>query len=81
MPRPPGQTDSDTRGLALAGSAVASLLLPVVVGVWLDERYGWSPWGLIGGSVLGFIALVRVSQSSRADQNETRGGEPPHSDK
>lgn len=46
----------DARGLVLISSVVAQLVLPVLLGVWLDNRYGWSPWGLFGGTVIGLAA-------------------------
>ena len=29
------------------------VVLGVVVGQWLDKRYGWAPWGLTIGAMLG----------------------------
>ena len=61
MTPPPSRPSSgasgggDAAGLALIGSAVAQLVVPVLVGVWLDNRYGWSPWGLAGGTAAGVL--------------------------
>jgi ATP synthase protein I len=48
-------------GLELAG-ATAGLAL---VGYWIDGRFGTSPWGLLGGVVIGIVGglynLVRES--------------------
>lgn len=30
--------------------------LGCIVGWWLDRRFGWSPWGLIVGAMLGLVA-------------------------
>lgn len=30
--------------------------LGVLVGGWLDKRYGWTPWGLVGGGMLGLAS-------------------------
>jgi len=30
--------------------------LGVIIGGWLDRRYGWSPWGVTVGSMLGLAA-------------------------
>jgi F0F1-type ATP synthase assembly protein I len=27
-----------------------------VVGAWLDRRYGWTPWGVIAGTMIGLAA-------------------------
>jgi F0F1-type ATP synthase assembly protein I len=26
------------------------------VGAWLDRRYGWTPWGVIAGTMIGLAA-------------------------
>jgi len=62
-------------GLELAG-AVAVFAL---VGYWFDERYGWKPWGMLVGFVLGFIGgmynLVRESlQAEREAKIEDEAG-------
>jgi F0F1-type ATP synthase assembly protein I len=44
---------ADYRSLALATTAVAELVAPVLIGLWVDNRFGWSPWGVIGGAALG----------------------------
>jgi F0F1-type ATP synthase assembly protein I len=49
---------SDYRGLALAGTAVAEIVAPVLAGLWLDSRFGWSPWGATAGAVLGVTVSV-----------------------
>lgn len=37
------------------------------VGWWLDERYGWQPWGLLSGLLIGMAAgiyrMIRASAS------------------
>lgn len=40
---------ASTVGLDIAVSVVLGLL----VGSWLDRKYGWAPWGVIAGLVLG----------------------------
>lgn len=79
MTRPPTDSGGDARGLALVSSAVAQMVVPILAGVWLDDRYGWSPWGLVAGTVLGigggFASLVWLSRK----QNRN-GGKPPSDD-
>ena len=36
----------------------AGLLACVAVGMWLDSRFGWSPWGVLVGSGVGLIASM-----------------------
>jgi len=39
-------------------SFVLALAIGTVAGLWLDERFGTSPWGLLVGFALGFAAAV-----------------------
>ena len=36
----------------------ASLLACVLIGMWLDSRFGWSPWGVLVGSGVGLIGSM-----------------------
>jgi len=36
----------------------AGLLACVLVGIWLDSRFGWSPWGVLVGSGVGLIGSM-----------------------
>jgi ATP synthase protein I len=73
MSRPPGDSGADARGLALISTAVAQLVVPTLVGVWLDDRNGWSPWGAMAGVLIGFVTMV-AWMSRKQDRN---GGTPP----
>ena len=57
----PGWVRYSSVGIELAG-AVAGLAL---VGYWLDRRFGTTPWGILGGVVIGLVGglynLVRES--------------------
>lgn len=55
MKHPGGPRRNDYTSLALASTAVAELVAPVLIGVWLDRRFGWSPWGLVVGATVGFV--------------------------
>jgi F0F1-type ATP synthase assembly protein I len=50
-------------GLAQVGLELAA---PAAVGLLLDNYFGWQPWGVICGAVLGLLAglahLVALSQ-------------------
>jgi F0F1-type ATP synthase assembly protein I len=39
--------------LALGGSLAAWLAGGALAGRWLDSRFGWSPWGVLGGMLIG----------------------------
>jgi F0F1-type ATP synthase assembly protein I len=67
-------------GLELAG-ATAGLAL---VGYWLDQRFGTSPWGVLGGFVIGIgggmYNLVKESLEAIRDakaEDEEREDEAP----
>ena len=49
---------SDYRGLALAGTAVAEIVAPTLVGLWLDNHLGWTPWGAVAGAVAGVSVSI-----------------------
>ena len=36
----------------------AGLLACVLIGIWLDNRFGWSPWGVLVGSGVGLIGSM-----------------------
>lgn len=72
----PGDSGGDARGLALISTAVGQMVVPILLGVWLDNRNGWGPWGLIVGSIVGvggmFVTLMLIARK----QNRS-GGRPP----
>lgn len=59
---------SDFRALALIGTAVGEMVLPILLGIWLDERFGWSPYGLMAGASVGVVGgmthLIMMSRRS-----------------
>lgn len=75
----PGWVRYSGVGLELAG-ATAGLAL---VGYWIDSKFGTSPWGILGGVVIGIVGglynLVRESLAaireakSDDDANAKRG--------
>jgi len=82
MPTPPANSGSDARGLLLISSAVAQMVVPILVGVWLDNKYGWKPWGMVAGAVLGIVgggwSLYVISRRmNRDDRPESGHGSSP----
>lgn len=72
MTPPPTRSPGDYRGLALASMAIGEMVGPILIGVWLDDRYGWSPWGMVVGSLLGVVGgighlIVVARRMSRND--------------
>lgn len=73
MTAPAGRPDAgDFRSLALISTAVTGMVAPILIGVWLDNRYGWAPWGMAAGAVVGvgggFARLVMMSR--RANESD-----------
>jgi F0F1-type ATP synthase assembly protein I len=81
---PEGPDRKEFGRLLTVGQVGLEMVVPIVVGIYLDGRYGWSPWGVTVGAVLGLVSglthLVWLSnresatpknQSSRPNE-ETR---------
>jgi len=72
---------SSVSGLEVGvGIAVGAL-----IGLWCDRRFGISPWGVLGGTVVGMIHAARVLyslylKSQREDAAESKDDEAdrPH---
>ncbi|MCC6420880.1 MAG: AtpZ/AtpI family protein [Gemmataceae bacterium] len=49
--------------LAMVG---LEMVVPIGVGYWLDNSFGWSPWGVTVGAILGLVLglyhLVKLSK-------------------
>jgi F0F1-type ATP synthase assembly protein I len=51
-----GSSDSEPNWGAHLGTGLQMLVgvaIGFVVGNWLDKKYGWSPWGVMAGTMLG----------------------------
>jgi len=75
--RYPGWVRYSGVGLELAG-AVAGLAL---VGYWVDGKFGTSPWGILGGVLIGIVgglynmvkeSLKAVREAKTDDDNAKR---------
>jgi F0F1-type ATP synthase assembly protein I len=59
-------TPPDTRVLALAGTVVAEMVVPILMGIAVEREYECRPWGLVVGSVIGiggsFLHLMLISR-------------------
>jgi len=56
VPRSPEALRKIAPYLNIGGIFAGCLVLGVLLGRWLDVRYGTEPWLLLGGSVLGMGA-------------------------
>lgn len=55
------------------------MVLPIFLGVWLDNRFGWSPWATTAGALLGFgggithlVLLSRAIDGEPGDSGEQK---------
>ena len=57
----PAKPESDGQLWALAGIGVqltVVMVVSVAAGKWVDAKFGWSPWGTLGISMLGLSAVL-----------------------
>ena len=77
----PGWVRYSGVGLELAG-ATAGLAL---IGYWIDKRFATSPWGILGGVIIGIVGglynlireslqAVREGQAEDREDNANKGG-------
>src|SRR5678815_5534853 len=58
-PEKPMPQDQNTNWGSMAGVGLqigVGVGLGCLVGWWLDNKYGWSPWGVVVGSMLGLAS-------------------------
>jgi F0F1-type ATP synthase assembly protein I len=70
---PKGPPDSREFGVYVTIAQVGlEMVVPVGIGVWLDISYGWRPWGVVVGAVLGLVTGVvhLVALSNRQDRHD-----------
>ena len=79
MATPNGDNSGAARGLIYITSAVAQFVAPLLIGIWLDGKYGWSPWGLIAGGTIGAVGgiAVLVAMNRKLNRELRDGGRPP----
>lgn len=46
--------------LTLGIQIMLAFVVPIVAGVFVDQRYGWTPWGILTGIVLGFAGFFNL---------------------
>jgi hypothetical protein len=55
------------------------MVVPIVIGILLDNNLGWKPWGVVGGAVLGLVGGLAhlIHQANRLDKAKDRKASPP----
>ncbi len=58
--------------LALGAQIAASMIVPVVIGIYIDKQWNFSPWGVIIGALLGFGGMISIviKLAHRSGDNE-----------
>jgi len=77
---PFGLDDSKEVGFYFALSQVGlEMVAPIGLGWGLDYAFGWGPWGIISGAVLGLVGgmLHLVNMLNRREEEQKR---PPRQD-
>ncbi len=46
--------------ITLGAQIAASMIVPVIIGIYVDNRWNLSPWGVIIGALLGFGGLISI---------------------
>jgi F0F1-type ATP synthase assembly protein I len=74
-----GSRPSDSRdaGRLFGYSQVGlEMVAPIVLGLYLDERLGWSPWGVVAGTVLGLVGglthLIALTREPEANDSSSQ---------
>ena len=77
----PQEQDPRDVGRYWALSQVAfEMVAPIALGMFLDTKCGWTPWGALGGSVLGLgggIAHLMVYLNKEQARTKSRRGPKP----
>ena len=62
------------QGLAMGFETAVGVAIGVVVGHWLDKKYGWEPWGTVVGSMLGLVAgaYLLIKEVNRMDRQDKK---------
>ena len=70
----------DVMGLGI--EMAATMVLPILLGLYLDNKFGFEPWGILFGVFFGLVALIsrlykltlmfqrNTSNSKKTDNNE-----------
>ncbi len=80
MPLPPPSSRETGFYFALAQVGL-EMVAPIGIGALLDAYLGWTPWGIVGGCIVGFaggmLHLVVMLQQHEAEQRRQPPGDKP----
>lgn len=80
VPDPGGNPSEQSFYYALAQTGL-EMVAPIGVGLLLDHYLGWSPWGVIGGAVFGFVGglghmISMLNRRNKQPPDESNRDEP-----
>jgi F0F1-type ATP synthase assembly protein I len=63
------------------GQVGLEMVAPIVLGLWLDGQFGWSPWGAVAGAVFGLVVglMHLVYMLNQRDRRGPHGRRDGHS--
>jgi hypothetical protein len=62
------------RYMSIGLEIAVSLAAPIALGVWLDGRYGTSPYLVLAGCVVGVLLFIRIGiRLAAMERNEASG--------
>lgn len=77
--------ESFSRYYSLAFEIAIAVIVPILIGRWLDGKTGKEPWFTLGGMILGGVAAFRsvhrvVSEESRARKRDEESSDQESSE-
>ncbi len=58
--------------IALGAHIAGSMIIPVVIGIYIDRAWDLSPWGVIVGALMGFAGLISIVFKVAAKSGKTQ---------
>ena len=55
--RKPGDLQKYNDVIALGSEIAASMVVPLLIGWYIDEHYNTKPWGILAGIIFSFLGL------------------------
>lgn len=64
--------------LGLGIQIAASMVMPLLLGVWLDKKFELFPWLTIGGALFGIVSIFaivfKIAYTANEEQKKKDGG-------
>ena len=84
LPAPPSNPNR-SGGMRMASSGFDLAIVVggfTAIGWWLDRKYGWAPWGVLGGAILGIVGgLTNFLREARGLMRSTLPRKDPSATK